>query len=256
VLSLWRRFRDLSIPAYEKIYRRLNIRFDVYGGESLVRADNMRKCLETLEEKGFRVEKTVNESRRDINYKAAAKEIPEEEADPNAPAAFAVDLAAYKLGKPVVQKGGALLQDSLFRRISRLILPICWACTLDGTSTYLTRDIAGAIQRFETYKFDKMVMVISDEQDFYMQQFFKLLQLMGLPFSDRLEHINFGRVLGMSTRKGEVKFLDDILDTSKATMREQILKNEEKANDIPNLDYTSDEIGMTCVKIQDMQSRR
>jgi arginyl-tRNA synthetase len=130
------------------------------------------------------------------------------------------------------------------------------ACILDGATTYLTRDIAGAIQRFETYKFDKMLIVTSDEQNFYIQQFFKISQLMGVPFSDRLEHINFGKVHGMSTRKGEVKFLDDILDASKATMREQILKNEEKANDIPDLDHTSDEIGMTCVKIQDMQSKR
>jgi arginyl-tRNA synthetase len=113
VLSLWRRFRDLSIPAYEKVYRRLNIRFDVYGGESLVRADNMRKCLQTLEEKGLRAKKTVNESRRDKDHKAAAEEAPEEEDDPNAPAAFAIDLAAYKLGKPVVEKGGMLLQSNL-----------------------------------------------------------------------------------------------------------------------------------------------
>lgn len=59
------------------------------------------------------------------------------------------------------------------------------------------RDIAGAIQRYNTYKFDKMIYVIGDQQDLHTAQFFKILQLMELPFSGSLEHVNFGKVLGM-----------------------------------------------------------
>jgi hypothetical protein len=86
----------------------------------------MRECLRILEEKGFRAKKTMNESRRDKDHKAAAEDVPEEEDDPNAPAAFAVDLGAYKLGKPVVQKGGALVQDSLLKGSLLILFPFTW----------------------------------------------------------------------------------------------------------------------------------
>lgn len=48
------------------------------------------------------------------------------------------------------------------------------------------------------------------------------------PFADRLEHINFGKVKGMSTRKGDVKFLEEILDVSKDTMISQMQSNADK----------------------------
>lgn len=50
-----------------------------------------------------------------------------------------------------------------------------------------------------------MIYVVGDQQDLHFKQFFKILELMGEQFVDRLEHVNFGRVNGMSTRKGEVK---------------------------------------------------
>ena len=101
-----------------------------------------------------------------------------------------------------------------------------------------------------------MVYVIGKDQDLHTAQFFKILSLMEVPFADSLEHINFGRVNGMSTRKGEVKFLDDILDEAKDAMMAQMKSNEEKFNQIEDPETTSDQVGMTCVKIQDMQSKR
>lgn len=60
----------------------------------------------------------------------------------------------------------------------------------------------------------------------------------------------------MSTRKGTVKFLDDILTDAKDSMHEQMRKNEAKYAQIEDPEYTSDVIGMTAVKIQDMSARR
>ena len=60
-----------------------------------------------------------------------------------------------------------------------------------------------------------MIYIVGDQQALYVAQVFKILSLMDVQFSDRLEHVGFGKVHGMSTRKGEVKFLDDILDASK-----------------------------------------
>lgn len=82
---------------------------------------------------------------------------------------------------------------------------------LDGTSIYLTRDIAGAVERYEEYKFDKMIYVVSAQQDMHLSQFFKVLELMGFDWAKRLEHVNYGLVLGMSTRKGTVVLLSDII---------------------------------------------
>jgi arginyl-tRNA synthetase len=62
----------------------------------------------------------------------------------------------------------------------------------DGTSLYLTRDIAGAIERYEKYKFDKMIYVVASQQDLHCAQFIKTLELMGYPWAKTLEHVNFG----------------------------------------------------------------
>ena len=101
-----------------------------------------------------------------------------------------------------------------------------------------------------------MIYVVGDQQDLHVAQFFKILSLMDAPFSKCLEHVTFGKIHNMSTRKGEVKILEEILDASKEVMLAQIMKNQAKANDISDLSYTSDQIGMTCVKIQDMQAKR
>jgi arginyl-tRNA synthetase len=101
-----------------------------------------------------------------------------------------------------------------------------------------------------------MIYVVGDQQDMHVAQLFKILELMGAPFASRLEHVNFGKVHGMSTRTGEVKFLDEILDMSKDAMLAQMAQNPEKMKQIEDPDETADQIGMTCAKIQDMQARR
>src|SRR6266550_4842673 len=75
---------------------------------------------------------------------------------------------------------------------------------VDGTSIYLTRDIAAAIERYEKFKFDKMIYVVSSQQDLHLSQFFKILELMKFPWASSLLHINYGLVQGMSTRRGTV----------------------------------------------------
>jgi arginyl-tRNA synthetase len=117
-----------------------------------------------------------------------------------------------------------------------------------------------------------MIYVIAAQQNFHCQQFFKMLELLGYEWADRLEHVNFGEwrgsaqttsahsglgmVLGMSTRRGTVKFLDDILQEAKLSMHEQMSKNEDKYKQIENPEEVSDIIGQTAVKIQDMGGKR
>ncbi|KIY52558.1 arginyl-tRNA synthetase [Fistulina hepatica ATCC 64428] len=142
-----------------------------------------------------------------------------------------VDLEKHKLGKAVVRKK-------------------------DGTSIYLTRDIGGAEQRYDKYKFDKMIYVISAQQDLHMAQFTKVMQLLEYPWAKDIQHVNYGLVLGMSTRKGTVVFLDQIIKEAGNVMHEQMMKNEEKYRGVENPEYTSQELGITGVKIQDMTAKR
>lgn len=83
-----------------------------------------------------------------------------------------------------------------------------------------------------------------------------MLNLMGYTWADRLQHISFGMVLGMSTRKGTAVFLEQILNESKHVMHEQMKKNEVKYASVDDPEMTSDKLGITAVKIQDMQGKR
>lgn len=82
----------------------------------------------------------------------------------------------------------------------------------DEATLYLTRDIAAAEYRFEKWDFAKLIYVVGVPQRLHFQQLFKVLELMGYEWSKRLAHVDFGHVLGMSTRRGEVVFLQDVID--------------------------------------------
>lgn len=147
--------------------------------------------------------------------------------------AIIVDLTKYnkKLGKAIVQKK-------------------------DGTTLYLTRDIGAAMERYDQYKFDKMIYVVASQQDLHLQQLFKILSLLGLDWADRVQHVNFGMVLGMSSRRGTVVFLDDILADARDKMHEVMRKNEDKYKQVEDPDAVADIVGRTGVIIQDMSGKR
>ena len=79
---------------------------------------------------------------------------------------------------------------------------------------------------------------------------------MDFPWASSLLHINYGLVQGMSTRKGTVVFLDQIIKEAAQVMHDQMQKNEEKYKAVEDPETTSREIGITGVKIQDMAAKR
>lgn len=89
----------------------------------------------------------------------------------------------------------------------------------DGTTLYLTRDLAAAIDRNARFSFEKMLYVVSEQQKLHFQLLFGVLGLMGNEWAKRCHHVSFGTVLfgaeKMSTREGNVIFLDDVLDEAK-----------------------------------------
>ena len=126
-----------------------------------------------------------------------------------------------------------------------------------GTSTYLLRDIAALIEREEKYNFDKMIYVVSSEQDVYFQRLFKIIELMGRPdLSSKVQHVNFGKVLGMSSRLGTVRLLSDILDECGNAMHNVMKGNETKYAQVEDPKGVSDVLGITAVMVQDMSGKR
>jgi len=125
----------------------------------------------------------------------------------------------------------------------------------DGTTLYLTRDIAAAVSRQERYHFDKMYYVVAMQQNLHFQQLFAILSKMNYEWVKNCTHVSFGLVKGMSTRKGEVVFLQDILDEAKQTMLEEMKKNEAKFKEIKDPEYVADLIGLSAVVVQDLSAR-
>ena len=127
----------------------------------------------------------------------------------------------------------------------------------DGTSLYLTRDIGALFERNERFNFDKMIYVVATDQELHLKQLFKLVELIGPEdLRPRIEHVSFGLVLGMSTRRGTVVFLDDVLRDVGEKMHEVMKKNEAKYSRIADPERTADILGISSVMVQDMSGKR
>ncbi len=92
----------------------------------------------------------------------------------------------------------------------------CIILKSDGSSLYATRDMAAADYRKKTYDFDKCLYVVAYQQNLHFKQFFKVLELMGKEWAKDLVHVAYGMVSleegVMSTRKGNVVFLEDVIN--------------------------------------------
>ncbi|KAI8098639.1 arginyl-tRNA synthetase [Halteromyces radiatus] len=121
----------------------------------------------------------------------------------------------------------------------------------DGTSLYLTRDLASILMRQEKYSSDKAIYVVGTEQQQYFKQLFACASLMtgSLGFL----HASFGRINGMSTRQGTAVFLQDILDTAQSTILDYM---QHKDMDQNNNNEVADQLGISAILIQDMKSKR
>lgn len=126
----------------------------------------------------------------------------------------------------------------------------------DGATLYITRDIAAATSRYREYNFEKMFYVVAMQQDLHFQQLFKILNLTGKEYANKVQHINFGMVKGMSTRKGTVVFLSDILEEAKKTMMDVMKENPEKFAEIEDPEQTADTIGLSAVVVADLSAKR
>ncbi|XP_048662767.1 probable arginine--tRNA ligase, mitochondrial isoform X3 [Marmota marmota marmota] len=201
-LSLWQRFRDLSIEEYIRIYQRLGIYFDEYSGESFYR-EKSQEVLKLLESKGL-LQKTIK-------------------------------------GTAIVDLSGNGDSSS-----------ICTVMRSDGTSLYATRDIAAAIDRMDKYNFDTMIYVTDKGQKKHFQQVFQMLKIMGYDWAERCQHVPFGVVQGMKTRRGDVTFLEDVLNEIRLRML-QNMASIKTTKELENPQETAERVGLAALIIQDFR---
>jgi arginyl-tRNA synthetase len=86
----------------------------------------------------------------------------------------------------------------------------------DGTTLYLTKDLALAKQKFEKYHVDRSIYVVDIRQALHLQQAFAILKLWGFPQAGKCYHLGYGFVTlpegAMSARRGQVVLFKDVLD--------------------------------------------
>ena len=202
--ELFEFFKRVTLDEVAKIYRRLNVKFDSWNGESFFN-DKMAEPLQLLRDKG---------------------------------------LIAESQGAQVVE-------------LSDYGMPPCLLVKSDGSSLYATRDIAAAIWRKKEYDFDKCLYVVAYQQNLHFKQFFKVLELAGFDWAKDLVHVAFGMVSledgAMSTRKGNVVLLKDVIDKAVAKANDIIA---DKNPNLPNRDKVAEQVGVGAVLFSALENSR
>nr|XP_035950699.1 probable arginine--tRNA ligase, mitochondrial isoform X4 [Halichoerus grypus] len=129
---------------------------------------------------------------------------------------------------------------------------ICTVMRGDGTSLYATRDLAAAIDRMDKYNFDTMIYVTDKGQKKHFQQVFQMLQIMGYDWAERCQHVPFGVVQGMKTRRGNVTFLEDVLNEIRSRML-QNMASVKTTKELENPQQTAERVGLAALIIQDFK---
>lgn len=207
-MALWKRFRDLSIVDFDRVYRRLGICFDLCIGESYF----VREAEEVVD---------------DCLEKGACR---------------------------VDDETGAVVVDTLENIPSFLLRKA------DGSTLYISRDLAALKFRVETFKPDVILYVVGNEQSLNFQQLFSFARKIGyLDHHTEVKHIDFGMVIRdgkkMSTRRGTVIELSELMVQSVEKSREILLSKDTDLTSM-ELDETSEIIGIGAVIYNDLHQSR
>lgn len=202
--ALWKRFRDLSLKEFARVYKIFNVEFDSYAGEAFYN-DKMDVIVNELKEKGLLTESN---------------------------------------GAQVV-----MLDD--------YNMPPCIVLKADGASIYATRDLAAAMYRKKTYDFHKCIYVVGTPQALHFKQVFKVLELAGHSWAEDCIHVGFGLVKfadrKLSTRKGEVILLDDLINEAVDKTLEII---NEKNPTLDNKEEVAKKIGVGAIVFTYLRNSR
>ncbi len=143
----------------------------------------------------------------------------------------------------LVQDDGAWIVD-----LAPYGMPPALILKRDGSTLYPTRDIAAAVWRKKEYDFDKCIYVTSAGQSLHFAQWFKVVELMGYDWADRLVHVPYGTMsVGgekLASRTGNVILLDDLF--AEAISKAEAIMEEKNAS-LPNRHETAVAVGTGAV---------
>lgn len=136
-------------------------------------------------------------------------------------------------------------------------MPPCLITKKDGSTLYSTRDITAAIYRKNTYDFEKCIYVTAFDQNLHFAQWFKVIEKMGYDWFDQLVHVPYGLVSmesgKLSTRRGQVIFLEDLLKESIDKTKKII---EDKNPDLDNKEQVAKIVGIGAIIFNDLYNNR
>ncbi len=163
----------------------------------------------------------------------------------------------YKKAKPIVEMG--LKKKVFFRDENNAIV-----CGLekfglgkktimraDGTSIYVTQDLALAVEKYKKFKPHKSLFVVASEQNTYFRQLFKIIELLGFSWHTSLHHLSYGLVNlpegKLKSREGKVIDADTMIEDLKRLAGEEVKK---RYPDIAKkeLEKRAKEIGLCAIK--------
>lgn len=143
----------------------------------------------------------------------------------------------------------------------------CLIRKTDGATTYATRDLAAAEYRQSEYQFNKCLYVVANQQELHFRQIFSVLKKMGYGWAEGCEHVKFGmlsfgpgvfgeeRTTG-STRKGNVIFLEDVLNRSVAEAR-KIIEENAREDEVKNQAVAlAEQVGVGAIIFTEFMQRR
>ena len=131
----------------------------------------------------------------------------------------------------------------------------------DGSSLYITRDISAAVHRKDLFGFDEMLYVVDGAQTVHFTNLFAILEKLGHSWAkENLNHVSFGRIQGMSSRKGTAVFLSDILNEGQTQMVDQQRASANTKVDMENeadlCRDVADVLAISAVVCNDLKQRR
>jgi arginyl-tRNA synthetase len=136
----------------------------------------------------------------------------------------------------------------------------CLLRQTDGTTLYATRDLAALFQRWEEFSFERCLYVVGSEQKLHFRQLKAVLARMGLEWEPRVEHVDFGLLLGpgrvkLASRKGTVLILDELIDEVVEEAR-RIVAEKNPALSAARQGQVAEEVGIGAIVFNDLKRER
>lgn len=162
----------------------------------------------------------------------------------------------YKEGKDIVEEG---LKKGIFQKLENgaimtnlkdYKLADTIVIKKDGTSLYITQDLALTRKKIEKFHPTKLFWVIGPEQTLAMKQVFAVSDQLGFGNYKDFNHIAYGFISikgqgKMSSRAGNVIYIDDLLNDARDTVLEKI-KNENLSSEEKSI--VAEKVGLAAVK--------